>query len=1427
MASQAFHARTGSLVILSNGNRTAQRNHPTQEFNNGMVMSRDPLRDNELFEVIIDKKVNSWSGSIEIGVTTQDPSLLDFPTSATGLREGAWIMSGCSILRDGRSTLDEYGFDLDQLNQGDRVGLQRTSAGDLHIYINGIDQGCAAKDLPNVVYAVIDMYGKCAQVSIVNHDQRAFILPIENGIEEEITSCQHSSSNEVLRFHERCGSLIKLSNNNRTAERRRPLDEFNNGVVMTNRPLRDNELFEIRIDKLVDKWSGSIEMGITTYNPAVIDFPATMTNMRSGTIMMSGCGILTNGKGTRREYGEFNLDELTEGDYIGLMRKANSTLHYYINGLDQGVASSRTPPTIYGVVDLYGMTVKATITDRDTLSPVYERLERRSMPYFGMSSSNTTDNDMEECNGEQGDDILFHNNCGAHAMVINNGKTALRPHALDDFNNGVILTNRPLKNNEMFEVRLDEMVDKWAGSIEIGVTTHSSRDLEFPSTMTNIRSGTWMMTGNGIMHNGTTVIDDYGQNLDRLGVGDRVGVMRKEDGTLHFYVNGVDQGAGAYNVPDVLFAVIDLYGQAARASIVNSRDRLPAIDNNPDSVRNCFAARSSTNPNTTETSDLQFHHLHGANAMVTNNGFTACRPNATGEFNDAIVMSSRPLRTDELFEVVIEKMVDRWSGSIEAGVTAIRPEDLDFPNTMTDIDYNTWMLSGSAVMQDGTTIKNGYALDLDTLTANSRIGMMRASDATLHYHIDGTDMGVACTDVPEGVYAVIDLYGQCAQVRILPSGQDNHAMSNGNVTSLERTSHSLSSGILHKFHQFCGKNIAIKNSGCTASRIRSFNHGITFSSRPLKSGELFEVKVDQVSKQWSGSIQIGLTTFLPSELLPVNSLPAAACEFPAKVTWLMQGSEIKENGITVKENYGTTLDRLEVGNRVGVRRCADDTMHVVINGEDKGIAATGVPKGVYAVLDLYGTTECVSIISSAVELPYSSRPPSIASDLSDEITEEVNGTVEVSPAEIMCIEFQENHGKNIQLRNGNLTACRTASYNQGVVVSSKPLPKMHLFQVSIDKMNSRWTSSLQMGILGISPEKLNFPPTASSIKKSSWIIQNDSVFHNGVKVEEHIGPNLDSLQVGHRVGIKMDDDNCLHMFINGIDQGIVAKNIPLVSYAVVDLYGQCEQVTIVNDDVSMAAGLPVEEREKHDIEDGLKESISSTPPISEGNIIRNCDYQNKCLRFKAMIGLPDGYFDTDPRVNACYCETCHKIRGDEAYYKRGQPAKDYAVPFGWCRLALRIAPRSHLLNVFKDWHTAYHGTKVGNIRRVLDKGELVITENSSMMTDGSSANLRSGFHDNRRNKNCDQNQICLSPTVRYAGHELFAQPYKYKDPRTHSWHAAKVAFQVCIKPGSYKCGPPSIGVNEPIDPLFSNSELEWSTKETGATVLQALLIKID
>lgn len=43
-------------------------------------------------------------------------------------------------------------------------------------------------------------------------------------------------------------------------------------------------------------------------------------------------------------------------------------------------------------------------------------------------------------------------------------------------------------------------------------------------------------------------------------------------------------------------------------------------------------------------------------------------------------------------------------------------------------------------------------------------GMMRHSDGTLHYFVDGVDQGPAFEGLPQYVYPVIDLYGQCAQV---------------------------------------------------------------------------------------------------------------------------------------------------------------------------------------------------------------------------------------------------------------------------------------------------------------------------------------------------------------------------------------------------------------------------------------------------------------------------------------------------------------------------------------------------------------------------------------------------------------------------------------------------------------------------------------
>ncbi|XP_049944445.1 neuralized-like protein 4 [Schistocerca serialis cubense] len=1376
----AFHSRCGDRVTLINSNRTAVRNF--SEFNNGLVLSSQPLADNQLFQVRIDKKINSWSGSIEIGVTCLNPETMEFPSTASELRGGSWILSGTSVLKDGQSIVEVYGEDLEKLSEGDCVGVMRTSEGELVFYVNEESQGVAARDVPSGVYGFVDMYGKCAQVTVIDDDdetrgdsddrsdfdvelsascgtyepadgqqQPALVtdlvvnMNVANtrrdviAFEEESPPASVVAAEDVevspppdrLRFHERCGSLVRISCGGRSAERRRPLDEFNNGVVMTHRPLHDDELFEIRIDRLVDKWSGSIEVGVTTHDPAALAFPATMTNLRTGTTMMSGSGILTNGKGTRREYGEFNLDELWEGDRIGMVRKANGNLHYFINGLDQGVAASKVPSRVWGVVDLYGMTVKVSIVDRDEREE-QNLITRRNTTQRSQAALHSLNDLPEEDNVDR---LMFHPNCGTHAAVINNHRTAHRPHAMDDFNNGVVLTNRPLRPGELFEVRLDKMVTKWAGSIEIGVTMHSPAELEFPSTMTNVRSGTWMMTGNGVMHNGSTVIHEYGQNLDRLQVGDRVGVMRTEEGTLHFFVNGVDQGSAGAGVPEQVYGVIDLYGQAVQATIVDpALEHMcrSASDTTFSTTNRTDAAAAGDGDGTASYSDLRFRHSHGKKARLSNGGTTASRPRAFGEFNDAILVSNRPLRDDEIFEVVVEKTVDCWLGSIEAGVTSVRPDELELPCTMTDLEHGTWMLSGSNVMVDGVVLRKDYPCDLDEVVVGNRVGMARHSDGTLHFYLDGVDRGAACGGVPPGVYAVIDLYGQCAQVSIVqperPAGAAAGAApgrlalpdrphqlttettpttvggGNASETLGPSSQTAVPADSCHRFGAVSGKNVVLRSGGTVATRLRGYSHALVFSSDPLEPDETFEICLRELAPHWSGTVRLGVTTLLPTMSAsgsgsgsgsggpgcpPVAALPAVSAD-----TWYLIRNEVQKNGRTLQHCYCPSLEWLTVGDRVGVRRAADGALSFSLNGEDVGVAVPYVPKKVYAVVDLYGKAVSVAVTSvggRAGAVPTSPGPVGVpplaagsggpddslrSSRLHDSLeilldtaepaqpaadrapleptgsegdtcedvpvvreaaaddgaaelavgaappedrSERTKGSGGVSSsdkgqlssrqgqsdaeAESLMSFWSERFGRNIELGPGGRTARRTASYNQGLVVSDRQLPRDHVFQVRIEATDPRWVSSLLVGVTAAlqpppppsptstpaagpppgpvpgpssaptppplpprpaAPQRsTHLPVTALGLGKDTWVICGDFVLRNGIPIRGQYGPNLDSLGVGDVVGVSVDAAGRLHLWVNGADQGVAAQDLPAHLHALVDVYGQCQQVRVV------------------------------------------------------------------------------------------------------------------------------------------------------------------------------------------------------------------------------------------------------------------------
>lgn len=56
------------------------------------------------------------------------------------------------------------------------------------------------------------------------------------------------------------------------------------------------------------------------------------------------------------------------------------------------------------------------------------------------------------------------------------------------------------------------------------------------------------------------------------------------------------------------------------------------------------------------------------------------------------------------------------------------------------------------------------------------------------------------------------------------------------------------------------------------------------------------------------------------------------------------------------------------------------------------------------------------------------------------------------------------------------------------------------------------------------------------------------------------------MQEGDTVGVLVDRDNSLYLLLNGQRLGPLAQAIPARRYAVLDLYGSCEEVTLVTAD---------------------------------------------------------------------------------------------------------------------------------------------------------------------------------------------------------------------------------------------------------------------
>ncbi|XP_065831193.1 neuralized-like protein 4 [Oscarella lobularis] len=181
------------------------------------------------------------------------------------------------------------------------------------------------------------------------------------------------------------------------------------------------------------------------------------------------------------------------------------------------------------------------------------------------------------------------------------------------------------------------------------------------------------------------------------------------------------------------------------------------------------------------------------------------------------------------------------------------------------------------------------------------------------------------------------------------------------------------------FHRRCGQNIRLTKENTVARRVDSYNQGVVYSAEPLELGEVFSVRIDEKEGGWAGGFSMGVCTWDPE----VTAVPSGVLYNTRKDLWVLSGSTLHHN--REESNYSNVhLEALSPGDVVGVTVTGDGELHFIVNGDDKGAAAYGLPvdASMWMIGDIYGQSKQIT-----AEVDSSSRDLVMAEDLAEEVEE--------------------------------------------------------------------------------------------------------------------------------------------------------------------------------------------------------------------------------------------------------------------------------------------------------------------------------------------------------------------------------------------------------------------------------------------------------
>jgi len=96
-----------------------------------------------------------WAGSLRVGLTALPGHVTSLPVSLSELTpEVTWYVTRSEVWHKGRRIAENYCPSLERVEVNDVIGVRRSSAGALHLSVNGRDMGPAATDIPQVAYSL-------------------------------------------------------------------------------------------------------------------------------------------------------------------------------------------------------------------------------------------------------------------------------------------------------------------------------------------------------------------------------------------------------------------------------------------------------------------------------------------------------------------------------------------------------------------------------------------------------------------------------------------------------------------------------------------------------------------------------------------------------------------------------------------------------------------------------------------------------------------------------------------------------------------------------------------------------------------------------------------------------------------------------------------------------------------------------------------------------------------------------------------------------------------------------------------------------------------------------------------------------------------------------------------------------------------------